>query len=301
MLHILLMLLKIIGILILAILGLILLALGIVFFVPIKYCGTANIDKDIKQSNVHIKVSWLLHLVSGNVDFAEKHLTYEIRLFGKKLQLDKKIDDDVESEPVQEVEKEQPKEVSDKSAKDFASNLAKEITEEVIQDATGKASVEESPKKKKSVKKKRTKKESFLKKIKYTIQNICDKIKMIKQKKEEIESFLKNDFHKAAFKKLLKEFGKLLKSLRPKKLELNAHFGFEDPSLTGKILAALSMLYPFYGDNIRINPDFEDVIMEGDLYLKGRIRVIHAIKMVWNLVWDKSVRMTFKDILKWMK
>ena len=64
---------------------------------------------------------------------------------------------------------------------------------------------------------------------------------------------------------------RLLKFLRPKKLTGNLHFGFEDPSVTGKVLAVLGALYPFYGEHIRINPDFENEIFEGDVLVKGNI------------------------------
>ena len=49
-------------------------------------------------------------------------------------------------------------------------------------------------------------------------------------------------------------------------------FGLEDPYDTGRILAVLSMLYPFYGEHIDIYPDFEYRILEGHLLIKGRIR-----------------------------
>lgn len=305
MLHILWMLLKIIGIIILVILGLVLVTLGVVFLVPLKYCGSAELNKEIERSTANVKFSWLLHLISGNVSYIDKKLSYELRVLGKKIQLDKandNIEEFVENKEKEEVSEDKTKEANEKLVEKSEDNLAKKITEDVISDVISDVTEKSSEKKsKKQVKKKKIKKESILNKIKYTFQSICDKIKMLKQKKDEVEGFLKNEVHKSAFGKLWKEFKKLLKALRPKKFILNAHFGFEDPSLTGKILAALSMLYPFYGDNIRIQPDFENVIIEGDVYLKGKIRVIHAVRMAWNLVWNKNVRITLKDILIWFK
>ena len=296
MLHILWILLKIIGIIILVILGLLVLTFGVVFLVPLKYSGSGELQKKIEKSTVNIKFSWLLHLVSGNVEFVDKKLTYEIRIFGKKLGLDKT--DETNKENIGENKKEETyDEKSEESQEKVQSDSAKKITEDVIDDMTEIESKEQT----KTEKRTKTKKEGIFKKIKYTFKNICDKIKVLKQKKQDVEEFLKNESHKAAFKKLWKEIGKFLRSLRPKQLVINAHFGFEDPSLTGKILAALSMLYPFYGDNIRIQPDFEQVIVEGDLHLKGKIRLIHALKMAWNLVWSRDVRKTLKDILKWNK
>ena len=232
-------------------------------------------------------------MISGNVTYIDKRLSYELRVLGKKIQLDKANERLAEKAEGN---------LAKKITKDEISDVNSEVISDEISDVNSDVTEKSSEKKaEKQVKKKKVKKESILNKIKYTFQSICDKIKMLKQKKDEVEAFLKNEVHKSAFGKLWKEFQKLLKALKPNKFILNAHFGFEDPSLTGKILAALSMLYPFYGDNIRIQPDFENVIIEGNVYLKGKIRVIHAVRMAWNLVWNKNVRITLKDILIWFK
>lgn len=297
MLHILWMLLKIIGIIILVILGLVLVVLGVVFLVPLKYCGSAELNKEIERSTATVKFSWLLHLISGNVTYIDKRLSYELRVLGKKIQLDKANERLAEKAEGNLAKKITEDEISEVNSEVISDEISDEISD-VNSDVTEKSSEKKAEK---QVKKKKVKKESILNKIKYTFQSICDKIKMLKQKKDEVEAFLKNEVHKSAFGKLWKEFQKLLKALKPNKFILNAHFGFEDPSLTGKILAALSMLYPFYGDNIRIQPDFENVIIEGNIYLKGKIRVIHVVRMAWNLVWNKNVRITLKDILIWFK
>lgn len=290
MLHILWMLLKIIGIIILVVLGFVLVALGVVFFVPLKYSGFGKLDKEIEKSSANIKFSWLCHLISGYVKFSERQLTYEVRIFCK-------IKNSVEQDTVEEILEESLKEEIEETTEESLEEKIEEVPENISDESN--ETRKSSPKQKRqSGKKKRNKKESLLKKIKYTFQNICDKIKMLKQKKDEVEAYIKDESHKAALKKVWKELKKLLRTLKPKKLTVNAHFGFEDPSLTGKVLAVLSMLYPFYGDNIRIQPDFENVIMEGDFYIKGKIRIIHAVKLAWNLIWDKNVRITIKDTLK---
>lgn len=297
MLHILWMLLKIIGIIILVILGLVLVVLGVVFLVPLKYCGSAELNKEIERSTATVKFSWLLHLISGNVTYIDKRLSYELRVLGKKIQLDKaneRLAEKAEGNLAKKITEDENSEVNSEVISDEISDEISDVNSDVTEKSSEK-------KAEKQVKKKKVKKESILNKIKYTFQSICDKIKMLKQKKDEVEAFLKNEVHKSAFGKLWKEFQKLLKAVKPNKFILNAHFGFEDPSITGKILAALSMLYPFYGDNIRIQPDFENVIIEGNIYLKGKIRVIHAVRMAWNLVWNKNVRITLKDILIWFK
>ena len=133
------------------------------------------------------------------------------------------------------------------------------------------------------------KKQSWFEKIKCTITEVCDKIKMVLE-------FLKAEPHKLTFNRVKKEIIRLLVSLKPKKLRGKVRFGMEDPYQTGQILAALSVLYPIYGDNVEIFPEFEQKILEGDVYIKGHVRGIHAVKMVFNIIIDKNVRMTIKDI-----
>ena len=67
----------------------------------------------------------------------------------------------------------------------------------------------------------------------------------------------------------------------------------EDPSTTGQIMAAYGMLYPLIGGNVSLQPEFEEKVMEGELYIQGRITgiifLIAGIKLavdrnVWRLI-----------------
>ncbi len=69
MLHILWMLLKIIGMILLIILGLLVLSICIVLFVPLKYLGKAESFGTVDSIKALLKFSGLLHLFSGYVFF----------------------------------------------------------------------------------------------------------------------------------------------------------------------------------------------------------------------------------------
>ena len=86
--------------------------------------------------------------------------------------------------------------------------------------------------------------------------------------------------------------------MKPKKLKANVEFGFEDPYKTGSILAYLSMLYPFYGDNINIVPDFTEQVLKGDIFIKGYIRISYMVSMGIRLILDRNIRFTIKDVMK---
>ena len=57
----------------------------------------------------------------------------------------------------------------------------------------------------------------------------------------------------------------------PRRITGKVLFGFEDPSLTGKILAAASLLCPLYKNKFQIIPVFDRTVLEGEVKLSGRI------------------------------
>ena len=152
-----------------------------------------------------------------------------------------------------------------------------------------------------SFKKTKIQKKNIFEKIKYTFRDFCDKIKSLIKKKEELQEFLANETHQSSWKRLKQEIWRLLKFLKPKKLVLNLHFGFDDPSVTGKVLAALSMLYPFYMDHINLEPEFDEKILEGDAYIKGTVRGLHLLVIICNLFFDKNIKTTYKAIKNWKR
>ena len=81
MVHILLLILKIIGIIVLSILGL---ALLILFF-PITYVGKANGNIEEKKVTGNIRAGWLFHLLHCRLWIENTEIHYNIRLLGIKI------------------------------------------------------------------------------------------------------------------------------------------------------------------------------------------------------------------------
>ena len=132
-------------------------------------------------------------------------------------------------------------------------------------------------------------------KIEYTFDKMCAKIEMLSAKAELVTDFLSDGVHQSAFLKCLAELKKLLFRLRPKQCRGEIRFGFEDPSLTGKVLAGTSMLYPYWGEHVYCCPDFEEKVLEGEVSVKGAFRILPAAVMGWNLLWNRNVRRTVLD------
>jgi len=289
MLHILWMLLKIIGIILLIILGVLVLSVCVVLFVPLRYHGKAEAKGTLDSVKAHLKFSWLLHLVSGYVTYENRETKWQVRILWKKLNVEKKDSQEaVFSENVSE----------DESSKELKTDTEKDkskINESEPDKLNKKTNVKTSSKKSEKQKK------NIFEKIKYTFRDFCDKIKALIKKKEKLQEFLTNEIHQSTWRKLKQEIWKLFKFLKPKKLVLNLHFGFADPSVTGKVLAALSMLYPFYLDHINLEPEFDEKILEGDAYIKGTVRGLHLLIVICNLFFDKNIKTTYKAIKNWKR
>lgn len=289
MLHIVWMLLKIIGILLLVLLGLLVIISATILTVPLRYRGEASASGTVESLRIYAKFSWLLHLVSGYLLYEDGKTKWQVRVLWRKRNSEKPVREKQKAEETTDVEKttkvEETAEMKETEEVEKTKE-AEEITEKKESEKTGESA-------------ERTKKQKFSEKIKYTIQNICDKIRLCREKKEDLQDFLTDEIHLSSWKRIKQEIVRLLKFLRPKKLTGNLHFGFEDPSVTGKVLAVLGALYPFYGEHIRINPDFENEIFEGDVLVKGNIRGVYALIIAWNLFFDKNIRTTYKELQKW--
>ncbi len=291
MLHILWIVLKIIGMILLIILGLAVLSVCVILFVPLNYHGKAESFGTVDSIKAQLKFSWLLHLISGYVFLEQKEVKWQVRIFWKKLNVGKK---EIRERDVKKTEKQEaPENLENDSVQEDSAQ------EEASRDKS--AEKDNAKPGKKTSKTKKKGKRNILEKIKCTFHNICDNIKLLIKKKETLQTFITDEVHHLAWKRLKQETWRLLKFLKPKKLALNLHFGFEDPSVTGKVLAVLSMLYPFYINHVNLEPEFETEILEGDAYIKGKIKGLHLLIVICNLFFDKHVKATYHEISEWRK
>ena len=128
-----------------------------------------------------------------------------------------------------------------------------------------------------------------LKNLKYTFHRFCVKIKRLKR-------FAADDRTKAALGLAWSQLKVLLGKLLPKKLWGDLHFGTDDPALTGVILGGISIFYPLFMDKGKVVPDFQEAVLEGELYLKGRIRLMTIARIAWKLYRDKNVQFVYRMV-----
>lgn len=310
MLSIILTILKIIGIILLVILGLLLTVALIVLFVPIRYKSTGRFAKedDGIKDNILVRVTWLLHIVSVRFELNNTETNLIIKIFGKTLSLGAK-----ESKKTEKTNKKDVSAVNNKEKNIDAVNTTadteivrtQKITTEsdTLSDGSKTTNVLETTKtvdnrkakdnkkdlSKDDIKEKKSFKEKLVD-IWQKINSVCQKIKNIKAVKDSFIEYLKRDESKLAIKEIKHIIFKVLKHILPQKLHARIKFGFEDPATTGNILGVASVLYGVYGDKLELEPDFEDVVLEGEYKLKGRIRLFNLLVAALKIYKNKWIK-----------
>ena len=128
-------------------------------------------------------------------------------------------------------------------------------------------------------KKKKKKKSSF-----------ADRIKRICEKASSLRETVEDEENQKAVRLLIFKVKYLLHHLRFRKFEGRLAFGFEDPATVGRMLAVLSLFYPLYGECFTITPVFDHTLFEGEIALKGHVRLIHILIAGVQLMMNKKIR-----------
>ena len=314
MLHILFTVLKIIGILLLVILGILLFIVLSVLFVPV--CYRAQGQKAGADLYGKAAVSWLFRLIYVRVLYAEGKPAFEIYLFGiPLLALKSKLDTwkkkrrgkkarkrksgktnvQPEERPTKksqskpkETIKEKPAVPSIEASKGKMPDIASQVVES--SDSVGNKIAGLWNKMKNLVSNILHfpgKVMERIRKIRLTFRQFCDKIK-------QWYTFLQMDDTRQAVR-FLKGKGRLLiRHVMPRRITGKVLFGFEDPSLTGKILAAASLLCPLYKNKFEIIPVFDRTVLEGEVKLRGRIFGGYLLLQAFLIYRCREVKATYQ-------
>lgn len=335
MLHILLMILKILGIVILSVLGLLLFILLAVLFVPIRYEVSASKYDTVKAK---IKINWFLIVFRTLFLYEDDTFTKNIKVFGFDVIkiLEKKnaktnnnstksdtLEEELENEDT--LENDYPKltnnEVDDTiSSKDnqdceVVKQLELEDTNKTINKAINKNTFKKfhkSTKREKTfLEQVRTMFESIKNKVnrlfnkaKRFIKNLSNRIKALFKKAKDIKKtilnvirFLNSDEFKRNFAFIKGQVSKLFKHIMPRKHNIKLNIGTGSPDTTGEILGGIAIFMAFTGMNISVLPDFENEVFRGEVYLKGRIRLFNILVIGLKTYFNKDLKTMFNKIM----
>ena len=291
--------LKITGIVLLSLIGLVIFVVSLILFVPIRYKLKAEYDGN---PYAFVKISYLLHIVTFIFSFNEGNADNKLKIFGINVLGSKK---------------------NKKNKKNKTNNKNKESVSEIISESEPEYVLEgfepdeedfeiEDPQTEYYTKDDFTEEEipkgffgklkEYLRYIYNFINTITDKIKSVFGKLKDIKEnivyyidLISDDYTKETIRFAFNIVLKILKAIKPRKICGKVRFGFDDPETTGKLLSILAVLYPFTGGAIEIIPEFENEVMEGNLFLRGRIFIITLLIEGWKLYFNKDIRKVIKD------
>ena len=300
-LHMILTVLKVIGILLLVVLGLLLFFLLSALFVPVCYRMWGKRTVDVLEGKA--SVSWLFGLMRLSVGYIDSQSKLELYLFGIPLlalkdRINRWRKNRRKSEKRMRQGKSSDTKPADQIRKDNQAVQVKEPIEKPVQDQVDSNSTEQEPDTAAVIFQKI--KEILLKiwrfpgrvlerirKSRLTFRQFCDKIKKWYR-------FLQMDDTKQALLFLKGKGFLVLRHMLPVNIQGNLHFGFEDPLITGQVLAVAGMVYPLYGKTFRIIPDFEQQVLEGEVNLKGRVFGGYLLLQAWQIYRCKEIRRTYQ-------
>lgn len=81
---------------------------------------------------------------------------------------------------------------------------------------------------------------------------------------------------------LKKYIPRTFKHILPRKVKGYVHYGMDEPYKTGQVTGYLSLLPFVYQKGLSMQPDFEQKVLELDVKLKGRIQLGYLLRIVLN-------------------
>jgi len=296
--EIVLLILKIIGIILLAILAIGLLLVFALLFLPVRYKAKAEADSERKEEDgkpyvdLKLKASWLLFF-TALVEY-QKEKRIRLRAFGITVYDSAKS---ILPKKKQEKPQKDSAEERDKVKESTSDNVSKETdNKETLKRERGEAKEDNTVTKEDNVSDKEKQSKNPFTKLRYAIERFCDTLRNIKEKKDAVIN-LWNDAQTVKCRNLIvQELMYLLKHLKPSKVHGFLHFGFDDPALTGYGMAAYGMMIPVWGDFLTVEPEFENTILQTSLTIKGKMKGFSFLKVFLKLCFSKDFRSVIKKV-----
>lgn len=300
--HVILLILKVLGITLLILIGLVLLLVLLIFLAPFRYTIDAQYYGDVKAVG---RIQWLCFVLDLKGMYGNNRFLYYLKSFGFMISTNDEKDKHFRAVPEEALT---GGEAADKKQADNSEKILVKVLEDDFeayereQAAKEQTIIQEEvpalPQKKSVLRRIHDGIEAGLEwivtipmRLHYKISELMARIldffadlaenmsRVIKkkdyilQKITKIRGLLEKPYIRKVWKDGRKLLTKLWKHIRPRKLRGVVHFGLEDPSATGQLLGIAAMLYPVYRNQFVIAPDFEQQIFEGKIYARGRVQL----------------------------
>ncbi|MCR4959826.1 MAG: hypothetical protein K6A74_00055 [Lachnospiraceae bacterium] len=105
---------------------------------------------------------------------------------------------------------------------------------------------------------------------------------------------LKRDEVRESLALCKKQIGIVLKSVLPKRWDINGSVGFDDPSTTGTVCMIIGIISPWTYKHLHVTGDFENAKIEFSGNFKGRIYGVVLLTVFLRVFFNKNVRKAIK-------
>ncbi len=271
--------LKVLGIFVLCVLGLVFLILLLVLFAPFRYSSEGS--KYADNLNVKALVTYLNPLVRVKISYPDETIV-TVRILGITVfpGKPKEKTSDVQRE---EKAKETREQRLAGEASEAIDGKGKRVSESSSEDRTVSGTGEDTEK----------------------LENQNSKTSADKQKQEGSKSskldtaryyaslFTEN---KELIFDVLKTILKALKTILPHKCRIHVVCGTGQADTTGYIYAAYCSLKEYLPGEIYFEPVWTESHIEGEFFVKGKIRIVHFLVAVIKIIANKKVRLLIKKL-----
>lgn len=145
---------------------------------------------------------------------------------------------------------------------------------------------------------------AWIEKLKFSFSEICGKLRQIEEKRQWLLGkwdwllqMVHDPKNQASVRLILRQTKKIFRHILPKKGSVSLVFGREDPYLMGKLLGYAGAAYPFTHKFLTLQPVFGENRLEGEVHIRGRIRLGVILGYVLRLLLNKNIRQKLKEVL----
>lgn len=300
--NIIILILSLIGRILLGLLALVLLLLLLILFFPITYRIKGERRED--RLTVSGRADWLFGVLRARYSYPEPG-GVTVKLLWKKLFDTSAPSEKASSEQADSDGAENGSDISGEVAGTESSDSGREAADGVKPDAAGstdgenaqeaqRTETEEAAAEQASPEEPADGLSGKISKIKYTILKIYGKIKDIWEHLSYYVSVLREDNTAALWKHMRLRLGKILWSIRPRRITGSIVFGTGAPDTTGYLFGVYGMLSPLLHYGLCVTPDFTQQILEGNIDISGHITL-------WVLTWHGLKLLLDKKLSLFMK
>lgn len=290
--HVILQILAVIGIVLLVLLALLILTVLAVLFVPIRY--RASGEKEADRIEGVAAVSFLYPFLSFKWQRAGNENRWALRLLGIKLKSSRKADKGKVAEP-EKTDKGKAEETAQAAKPEKAAEPVKEEKQPATPSVQN-AEAEDAARQAEETGTQETNRTSSEKKARFTISGLCDKMENIRDNIEYYKERLTAEENRLFLKRTKERIFAVLKSIKPKVLTARVVCGTGSPDTTGYVCAVYGMLYPVIEDRISFTADFENKVLDGELSVKGKVRVATLVRHGIKILLDKQLKVFLKEM-----